>query len=297
MRKLLIIMAVACAMANVGALETQLDTVIPIKGVPRTVTKTNYLVIEKFGEYYRTVSSKIVYNYNGAGAVTGSQEYNASGDLINKIINTYDGAGLLTAVSCYDSDNKALWNTTLTYRDGKLIDESEYNGGSLRGRTIYTYTNNNLMDESYYNGEGAIIYKTITHYNTTGAQDSVDTYGADGALDSRKLYIYTGSNIDTITYTNESGDMTKKEVYHYDGRGILTEVTTYNAAGVATVRTIYKCDGRDNVSRVTVYNVGKKFGAQQNDMVDMVEYTYEYQQSIAREKQDIRDETNWNKAQ
>lgn len=251
---------------------------LKIKGQAKSVTKTNYLIVQKFGDYYRTPVTKTVYTYNGAQQMTGSTEYSGAGTLQNKVTSNYDGQGFLTSETCSDSNNATLWSTTISYREGRKVDATESSkNGTLRAKTVYEYTADKLTSETYYNGDGSIAWKEITTYNTQNLIDSISTYYANGALDERKVYSYTPSSlIDTVTHLNENGDTTKKDVYHYDEKALLSEITTYGADGKAAVRLILKYDGRDNVIKITTYNVVKKFGSIINEMVDMSEFAYEY---------------------
>lgn len=251
---------------------------LSVKGQAKSVTKTNYLIVQKFGEYFRTPSAKVIYTLNGAGVITQSVEYNGRDELQNKIVSTRDSNGNLTNETCYDAENNQLWNTVIEYANGLKTSSTEYSkGGTLRGKTVYVYNGNRPTEETYYNGDGAIVWKEVTKYTINDQIDTEYTYYANGQLDECRVYSYTsGGLIDTIVYSDGNDAITKKDVFHYDDRGLLTEITTYDNMGKVTVRTIIKHDSHDNVNKITTYNVQKKFGTTVNDMVDMSEMVYEY---------------------
>jgi antitoxin component YwqK of YwqJK toxin-antitoxin module len=101
-------------------------------------------------------------------------------------------------------------------------------------------------------------------------------YFADGSLDEERFYEYSDNGkIDTISYANVDG-LKVKELFRYDNMGNLTEVTTYSADNKTTKRLLVKYDAAGNVVKLTTYDVVKKFGTINNEMVDMVEFAYQY---------------------
>ena len=137
-----------------------------IKAGARTVTRTDYSIISKFGEYYRTPSSKFIYLYDESGKQTENSELTVRDVLVNKVVNSYDADARLSERKAYDSEGLQLWNSVLSYKDGLLCDETQYaRDGNLKSKTIYTYTDSKLTDESYYNSDGALIWKVVYKYN------------------------------------------------------------------------------------------------------------------------------------
>lgn len=272
------ILTVAAVLLGVSLFAYDIAAAAELKGGVKSVTRTDFAIVSKFGEYFRTPGAKTLYKFNGAGQVVESSELNSRDGLVNKIINTYDADGNLTAETCFDSDNVQIWNTVITYKNGKKADSSEYaKGGVLKGRTIYSYTGNNLTDESYYDGDGAIMWKNVSKYNSANQLETVDGYFADGSLDNEMQYAYTpAGKIDSISYFDGKGALTSKEVFRYDDKSTLTEVTEYNVDNKVVCRTLAKYDAKGNLAKITVYNVARKFGTTVNEMVDMSEFAYEY---------------------
>ena len=249
-----------------------------LKVTPKSFVRTDYTIVSKFGEYFRTPSAKFAYKYDAMGKVIESSELSARDVLINKIVDTYNSDGLLSGETCFDADNSKIWSSEIIYKDGKKVESADYSkAGILRGKTLYTYTNDNLTDESYYDGEGALVWKIISAYNSRGMIESESEYTADGMLSEERHYEYTPNGIlDSISYDNEKGILTSKDVFRYDNNGSLYEITTYNADNKTTKRTLIKYDAQGNVAKITVYNVSRKFGTTVNEMVEMSEFIYEY---------------------
>lgn len=276
MKKLLII-----AFAGlIGASSFSYDIVsaTQLKTKAKTVTQTDFSIASKFGEYFRTPSRKIVNSYDSLGRVTESSEFTPRDVLVNKITSSYDSMGNLSARACFDSDNKKIWNTAITYKDGLKSEESEYTeNGTLKAKTIYTYTDKILTDESYYNAEGGLIWKIIYKYNATKKLDVEYEYSGDGMLDDERRYSYNDAGlIDSISYHDETGSVKLKDVFRYSSDKTLNEVTTYNSENKIIKRSVVKNDTSGNISRITVYNVAKKFGTTVNEMADMTEFVYDY---------------------
>lgn len=277
MKKLILSTVILLAM-GVLAFSYDVTSLSNMKGSARKVTKTNYSIVQKFGDYYRTPTTKVIYNFDNTGRSTGSMELNARDEVLNKVNVTYDEVGNLTAETCFDNDNNQLWSTTHTYKDGVKVETVEYSkGGGIKGKTTYTYSNSRLTSESYYDGEGSLVWLINSKYNEKGQLDSEANYFSDGKLDEKRVYSYTIiGNIDSISYFDEKDNLTSKEVFHYDDKGLLTEITRYGKDSTVTKRTIIRHDNHDNVTKVTGYDVLKKFGTTINEMSSMCEFSYEY---------------------
>lgn len=275
-----ILAAVLAVLFGASVFAYDIAAVSQLNGTVRQMTRTDFMIVSKFGDYFRAPDVKTVYTFNGAGQVIESSQLNSRDVLMDKIVNTYDEDGRLTAETCFDSDNVQLWNTVITYKNGKKADSSEYiRGDVLKGRTIYTYTDGRITDESYYDGDGAIIWKTVSKYNGAGQLETVSDYFSDGSLDTEQRYEYTPSGkIDSISYSDRNGELVSKELFRYDDKNVLTEVTEYNSENRVVRRTIARYGSDGNLAKITVYTVAQKFGATVNEMTDMAEFAYEYQQ-------------------
>lgn len=249
-----------------------------INGSVRQMTRTDFTIVSKFGDYFRTPDVKTVYTFNEAGHVAESSQLTSRDVLMNRIANTYDEDGRLVAETCFDADNAQIWNTVFTYKDGKPADCSEYlHDNVLKGRTIYTYLDGNSTDESYYDGDGAIVWKTVSKYNNAGRLETVTDYFSDGSFDMEQRYEYTpAGKIDSISYFDKNGVLVSKEVFRYDDRGVLAEVTEYNSENRVVRRTLARYGSDGNLAKITVYTVARKFGTTVNEMTAMTDFAYEY---------------------
>lgn len=249
-----------------------------LKTKAKTVTRTDFTIVSKFGEYFRTPNTKIVYKYDDAGLLIESSELTARDVLINRIANTYDELGNLVGQTCYDADNVQIWNTTLAYKDNLKSECSEFSkGGFFKGKTIYTYTGGNLTDESYYNAEGVLVWKIISKYNDANKIEHEYEYFGDGTLDEERLITYNATGAkESITYFDSAANVKSKDVFRYAADGTISEITTYDSENKIVKRTLVKIDSFGNCSKVTGYAVSRKFGTTVNEMVDMVEFIYDY---------------------
>ncbi|MBD5408098.1 MAG: hypothetical protein HDR51_01630 [Treponema sp.] len=263
---------------SVFALDITEKIELDLKVTPKTLIRTDYTIVSKFGEYFRTPSVKFAYKYDSSGKIIESSELNARDVLVNKIVDAYNSDGFLVGETCFDAENSKIWNTEIIYKDGKKVESAGYSkAGILKGKTLYSYTNDNLTDESYYDEEGAIVWKIVRSYNSKGMIESESEYSADGMLSEERRYEYNPNNtLDSISYNNEKGILTSKDVCRYDNNASLYEITTYNADNKTIKRTLVKYDAQGNIAKVTVYNVARKFGTTVNEMAEMSEFAYEY---------------------
>lgn len=249
-----------------------------IKGSATSMTRTDFSIVSKFGEYFRTPSTKYTYTLNSSGKTTESAELTARDALVNKISNTYDATGRLTAQVCLDAEGSVIWKSSVNYKNGKKTDVSEFGrDGGLKSKIIYTYTGDNLSEETVYNADGYLVGKSIYKYDDKGRLSVLDSYFDDGSLAQESVYTYTEEGKkDTITYYDGHGKLSSKCIFRYAANGSLSEVTTYGADNQTTSRQLVKYDNKGNVSRLTTYSVAKKFGTTVNEMTDMSEFTYGY---------------------
>lgn len=276
-----IISSLCVALAGSLLFAYDIASEIQVRNGAKTVTKTDFSIISKFGEYFRTPDSKYVYVLDSYGKTVESSELSPRDALINKISNTYDSNGNLKEQICKDADGSQLWKSVITYQNGKKSDVSEYGkDGSLKSKVVYTYENSNLTDETVYNAEGALVEKSIYKYDDKGRVSVQDIYFEDGTLAQESQTAYTSDGKkDVISYFDLKGNLSSKCVFRYASNGNLSEVTTYGSDGQITTRQILKYDANGNVIRLTTYNVAKKFGTTVNEMTEMTEYAYNYNSS------------------
>ncbi len=276
MKKLLAV--VFTASLTLSLFSADIFNYVPLTGMVKNYTKTDFSIASRFGSLYRTPSSKITHNFDSNGKEISSSELSPKDAILNTIASTYDTSGNLVEQLCTSADNEIVWKNTFIYKNGLKVDASEFDRkGTLRARTLYTYENDLLVDESSYDGEGTLIWKTIFKYDDNGRRTSVNEYNPDGSLSEESIYSYTESGaIDSISnYDAFSGKQTTL-VFRYATNGSLNEITTYNSSKQVIKRTLMKYDDMGNVTKVSEYTVAEKFGTTVSDLVGMSEFSYEY---------------------
>lgn len=275
MKKLLSFVLAAALSTSLFALDVL--SYAPVTGNVKNFTQTNFAISSKFGNYFRTPSSKIVRTLNALGKEVELVELSPKDTVIEKITSSYDPLGNLTEQSCYNSKQELIWKSVTTYNGKQKIDCSEYgNDGLLKGKIIYTYQNGNLVDETGYDSEGALIWKIVTKYDEANRVSDVCEYCADGSLDRETTYNYAknGKLESYVTFDVYKG--TKEQiVFKYAQDGSVSQITTYDATDEIVYRVIIKYDSIGNLAKVSEYEIAQKFGTTVNDLVSVTEYTYQ----------------------
>lgn len=250
---------------------------VPVTGNVKNYTQTDYAITTKFGNYYRTPSSKSIHTLNTSGKEVEVTELTPKDVVIEKIVTKYDLYGNLTEQAAYNSESVLMWKNVITYNGSKKVDSSEYGkDGVLKAKTIYTYEENNLVDETGYDGEGALAWKIIYKYTEDNKLDVMYEYNGDGSLSRKETYAYTESGkIESITIYDNFSNETEMLVFRYASNGTITEVTTYGNDNQITKRTLIKYDASGNVGRVSDYAVAEKFGTTVNELIFISEYSYQ----------------------
>ena len=251
---------------------------VPINGSVKSYIETDFSIASRFGTLYRTPSTKISHVFDSNGKEITSSELTPKDAIINTIASSYDSAGNLTEQVCTSADGEIVWKSTFAYKNGLKVDASEFDRkGNLRARTIYTYENNLLTDESSYDGDGALIWKIIYKYDENGRTASVNEYNPDGSLSEKSDFSYTEAGaIDNISQLDAYAGKETQLVFRYGSNGVLNEITTYDNTKLVLKRTLIKYDDAGNVNKVSEYDVLEKFGTTVNELVNMSEYSYEY---------------------
>jgi hypothetical protein len=248
-----------------------------VNGQIKNYTKTEYAIIQKFGDYFRTPDKKYTWNLDANGREMDMSEFNGSGTLINKITYAYDDKGNMTSQICTDSANTTAWKVTYTYDEkGNKMDESDYNkDGVLSGKSVFNYPDSKQNEETYYNGTGVLIWKNISKFDDNGRKTETCQYFADGTLDQRLTYVYndTGKLVEIGSYDG-SGNQTKLIQYIFNNDGIISETSIENIKDNLKTREFYKYDENKNLIKIFTYNIFHKFGTTVNELNSMSEYTY-----------------------
>ena len=83
------ILTVAAVLLGASLFAYDIAAAAELKGGVKSVTRTDFAIVSKFGEYFRTPGAKTLYKFNGAGQVIESSELNSRDGLVNKIINLF----------------------------------------------------------------------------------------------------------------------------------------------------------------------------------------------------------------
>ena len=269
--------AFVCAAALCTALfADDIFTFVPVKGKVSKCTQTDYLITSKFGNYYRTPNKKTIHIYDDFGNETSVTESTTKDELLSKLVNTYNSSNQLTEQAAHDSDDNIIWKDVITYKNNLKADKSEYNkNGDLKSKTIYQYTDGLLTDETDYNADGALMWKTIYTY-TDGIVNVISKYNSKGELDTAETYKYNeDGKLDTIVTTDAFSNETTQIVFRY-ANGQISELLSYNSANKLVNRVLVKYDAAGNVAKISEYEVADKFGTTVNELINMIEYVFEY---------------------
>lgn len=268
MKKLIVATIVLLGIASVVVAETpSIDVARIAKTGAKSVTKIDYAVIQKFGEYYRTERGRVKYLLNGRGQITGWEETDEHG-AVTQAQNTFDANGR-EATSVCTMGGKILWRRENIYEGDTLREINEYlENGSLTAKTIFKY-DPGRTEESDYSGDGKLSQKIITV--TDGSHTISTIYNGDGLLEATDESISNGGNTNSIKHT-EDGVVTNT-AFHYNSQGALEEVAI---TGPSNIRVTYKYDGAGFLSSVMTFTVGEKFGSVVSELTQMSEYKYEW---------------------
>lgn len=257
------------------------DTTFAPKGNLSTYTKTEYSVVTKFGEYYRTPVLKHVHLYDADGYETTTNSYNAKDALLDKTTYKYTAEMNLGQTQYLDDEGSVIWTEACTYNsDGTLksVDRNDASG-ILKSRTIYTYAEKKKTVD-VYDGEGALLSKTVITLVAVGESEKdgeVVVYNADGSLRDKTVNTYLESGlISQSEVINASGNSEGKTVYKYTATNAIKEVQDFDGEGVLVQRKIYKVDAKGNPTSINTYAVADKFGETVNELTSIESFVYKY---------------------
>ncbi|MBR3549527.1 MAG: hypothetical protein IKN90_05550 [Treponema sp.] len=283
MKKVVLLALVAFAACAAFAFDT--ESIEPASRV-NSYTKTDYAVISKFGEYFRTPTVKHIHSFkNGKEVEVASYTVKKSSGsaeskemLVDKTVFAYNAAGKLESASYYDSSEKLIWKSVKEYgADGTIASESEYNADNvLAGKTIYKYETGKVT-ESYYNGAGALLERIVTKLDTaTGRPVEEFLYFADGNLDRLSLTRYTDDGkISQVEVWEGAGHPSSKKCYVYERTtGAVKEIQSFDGQGNLFERVIYNNDAKGNPQKVYKYSVSRKFGEVVNELKFTADYSF-----------------------
>ena len=112
MKKILCILCAATFSFSAFAFDVSAE--YQVVGNPKSVTRTDYSIASKFGEYFRTPSSKFSYKYDAKGKLLESSEFTPRDVLVNRIQNSFDESGNIVEQIGYNSENVLAWKSVLS---------------------------------------------------------------------------------------------------------------------------------------------------------------------------------------
>lgn len=275
MKKLLSFICLAALSTSLFAID--ILNYAPISGNVKNFTQTNFTITSKFGNYFRSPDTKIVRTLNASGKEVELVELSSKDVVLEKIVSSYDSLGNLTEQNSYNSKQELLWKSITTYSGKQKIDCSDYDkDGILKQKIIYTYENGNLVDETGYDTEGALIWKIVTKYDDANKISVVSEYCADGSLDKETTYSYAkNGKLDSLTIYDTLTKEKNQMVFKYANDGTISQITTYNKDKEIINRLMIKYDSIGNVAKISEYEIAQKFGTTVNELVSVIEYTYQ----------------------
>ena len=206
-----------------------------LHGKIKSVTSSNYSVVEKFGEVEKdTLDGKSVFIYNDKGYATECNVYNPDGSLYWNMKHKYDDENNNVEQDLYSANGSLLRKSVFKYNDdGDMIEESDIYSGSLTEKHVCRYDNNHHLTErkSYYK-DGSLWQKIIYTYNDNdNVKQSIDsTYSSSN--NSQRKYTYEYDDKDNLIeqQITEDDGSSAKQVYkypEYDKKGNWTRQITF----------------------------------------------------------------------
>lgn len=175
-------------------------TEINLKGKVKSLKKTDFKVVNKFGKNTK--------------------------DTLGVDYKNYDENGNIVKSIAYNRDGNVAWNSTFKYNDKRnLVEENVFYYGYLFIKKTYDYDDKgNMIEENNYNKEGILENKTIYNYDDKGNIIENNYYKSDGSLDKRCTYKYdeNGNKIEIKAYTSD-GSLDSITTYKYDDKGNVIE--------------------------------------------------------------------------
>lgn len=247
------------------------------KGNASSYTKTNYTVVSRFGDYYRTVSDREVHLLQNGREIEisffGSKDeplgkstftYDPTGKKLSALVSKaasgsgdvksdyeYEADASVKSITNIDPSTGEVVSKSIFKREGEKVTENRYDGaGKLETRVVKSFDSRMLpVEEVTWNGDGTFAFSRKISYLENGQISTVETFGSDEKCSERV-------------------------VFKYDVNGFLTEVQIFEDK--IKERHIYKNDEHGNPTRVSYYEVAEKFGTTVNELFKIEDFTYSY---------------------
>ena len=256
-----------------------------------------------------SIISRMVFNYDGYGHVTGQEEYATGLDktlsATRRHVFTLDNLGRRIEYRVIDANGEMASRFTYRYDDsGKLLEEDIFSStGQLTSRALHTYDEKGrLTADLNYEGD-KLVSSFLIKYDSAGDCAETSRY-VGGKLDSRTVYVsddkHRPISEDTfveemmmqksrdgimdlhLTHRQKSG----KTITNYDDAARTKEVLTYDSTGVLTQRVVsgfdehnqqtssstFDASGKAKDSAINFYNGNQLQGTLQGPTIIQREY-------------------------
>lgn len=274
-----VIFACAAFILSLSVFAKDITALIPLQPGVKEYTVVEYSINTRFGEYYKTPSSKVVHKIDAAGNDVESTEYSGRGNPEITIKSSYDSLGNPLICEGFTTNGDLIWKTEYVYNKGLKTEVNDYDvNGELKNKTIFKYEDDQLVDESGYDSKGALLWKTIYEHDLENHVTRVFEYFSNGSLDCDKKITYREDGRPEGSFIHDVLDGDSQKVFRYNAEGLMTEITIYSVTDTDSKvceRIIVKYED-GNVSKVSDYQVSEKFGKTVNELVYMADYTYSF---------------------
>lgn len=171
-----------------------------INGNVKTIIRSNYNVIEKFGEVEKTT-------------------------LLDKTITHYNPQGNIVEEITFSGVRKYKYNEI-----GKLIEVKEYNMGKYYSKETYEYDKNgNLVQKNnYYGPNEEFSYRNIYKRDEKGNLTKNSKYNPDGSLSSYSDFNHYNGNVIGIKRYDSISVLKGITSYYYDENNNRTGIAEFD---------------------------------------------------------------------
>ncbi len=275
-----IVFACAAFVMSLSVFAKDITALIPLKAGVKEYTVVEYSINTRFGEYYKTPSSKVVHKIDAGGNDVENTQYSGRGVPEITIKSSFDSLGNPLVSEGFTPSGELIYKTEYVYSKGRKTEINDYDvNGDLKNKTIFKYEEDQLIDESGYDSKGALLWKTIYEYDLENRVTRVFEYYSNGSLDCDKKITYREDGRPESSFIHDSLEGDTQKVFRYNADNLMTEITMYTASDSDSKvyeRVILKYDDDGNVIKVSDYAVSEKFGGTVNELVYMADYTYSF---------------------
>jgi len=169
---------------------------------------------------------------------------------------------------------KASWNQRSTYdARGRETERVSFNASDeVTSRTVFVYNNDGNVTKSVtYGADGEITsFQDTFEYDENGKKIRADYFNADGLTREYDIFVYDSRGF-LIEVTHSGNTLQHRDSYKYDDRGNKTEWSAYDKSGKRGLKVCwgYSDDSRGIPTSFLRYDNGDK-------VLSKEVYTYEF---------------------